>query len=259
MTTEDPEKCPCCDNPWARATGDLFAKLCVECEPSDKKTTTSDKKEPSFGLSRANMDLTVKPQDNFFEYANGSWMKSNPIPTGYPSWNTFLALHVQSQERCKALLLELTNKEVPTDEERKVADFYAAAMDEEAIESKGIEPMEPLLQQIDVIVATYKDKNLTEYALQLGKLAATYGIYAFLGTGAGPDYKDSDHSLCSVGQGGLGVSSFVRSLCDRLSSLFLVSTQHETHILLTNSLSFPNISLTHSQPRTTASRSRLLL
>lgn len=54
-------KCPCCDNPWSRATGDFFAKLCETCEekePEDK------------GLSRSNMDFEQKPSDNFFLYAS---------------------------------------------------------------------------------------------------------------------------------------------------------------------------------------------
>jgi predicted metalloendopeptidase len=170
------EKCPCCDNPWSRATGDFFAKLCVECD--DDKGTNKDKTAPvEFGLSRQNMDLSVSPSDNFFVYANGSWMKNNPIPAGYPNWNTFLALHVQSQERCKALLEELSAQSELSAEEAKVAAFYAAAMDEEAIEQAGIKPMKPLLDAIDQIVTTYQKKDMTEYATLIGKLASTYGTF----------------------------------------------------------------------------------
>lgn len=175
------EKCPCCDNPWSRATGDFFAKLCVECDDDDGKDKDAAK-AAQFGLSRDNMDLTVKPSENFFEYANGSWMKNNPIPAGYPSWNTFLALHVQSQERCKALLEGLTASESGTEgkkeltaEEVKVAAFYASALDEDAVEQAGIKPMKPLLDAIDQIVTSYEKKDLTEYATELGKLASNYG------------------------------------------------------------------------------------
>jgi putative endopeptidase len=155
-----------------------------------------------------------------------------------------LALHVQSQERCKALLEELTAKSQLSTEEAKVAAFYAAAMDEEAIEQAGVMPMKPLLDAIDEIVTTYQKKDQTEYATLIGKLASTHGtfrlfrlhcklaccrqtihvshantylsihqsiffvhigIYAFMGTGASPDYKDSDHSLCQISQGGIGL------------------------------------------------------
>lgn len=49
-----------------------------------KKNTTAVR-----GLDRSNMDMTVEPNDNFYVYSNGNWMKNNPIPSGYSSWNTF--------------------------------------------------------------------------------------------------------------------------------------------------------------------------
>jgi len=111
-------QCPCCDNPWARATGDWFAKLCQECDE-----TTMDR---GVGLSRSNMDFDVHPRDDFYLYANGSWLKNNPIPSGYPNWNSFLTLHVQSQENLKQILEDLASKDTSeegggtiTDEERK--------------------------------------------------------------------------------------------------------------------------------------------
>jgi predicted metalloendopeptidase len=175
--TTDTPNCECCNNPWARATGDFFAKLCMDCD--DDKTKTSAAAPVEFGLSRDNMDLSVKPSDNFFEYANGNWMKKNPIPAGYPSWNTFLALHVQSQERCKVLLEDLAANPSSSAEEAKVAAFYVAAMDEDAIEQAGTKPMKPLLDAIDKIVNTYEKKEMTEYATLIGKLASTYGTFRF--------------------------------------------------------------------------------
>lgn len=202
-------KCPCCDNPWARATGDLFAQMCGECAT----TTSTDKDKNStaavdFGLSRSNMDWTMDPSLNFYQYANGTWMQQNPIPTGYPNWNSFLALHVQSQERCQMLLQEITNaaaaaaaaasatsdKEdiagdegpaaaataaaVATAEAQKVATFYQAALDEEAIEAAGAtEPLRPMLAFIEEIVETVDgaNKNPSKLAQRLGQFKAEYG------------------------------------------------------------------------------------
>lgn len=196
MTTKEDYKCPCCNNPWSAATGDFFAQLCNECE---------EKPEEGKGLSRANMDLDVKPSDNFYLYANGKWMKDNPIPAGYPSWNTFLSLHTKSQENLKELLLGLDEKSDRTADEEKVAAFYAAAMNEDAIESAGTAPMKPLLDFIDETVAAYESKDMTKYAQCLGKFSSTFGISPFLAIGASPDNKNSDHSLCQVAQGGLGL------------------------------------------------------
>ena len=75
--SREPYSCPCCKNPWAAATGDLFAKLCAECEPvqNDKETMAID---------RGNMNTEVLPSANFYQYSNGKWLEKNPIPPGYP-------------------------------------------------------------------------------------------------------------------------------------------------------------------------------
>lgn len=190
-------KCPCCDNPWGRATGDFFAKLCVECEekePEDK------------GLSRSNMDFEVSPSENFYNYSNGGWIKENPIPPGYPSWNTFLTLHVKSQENLKDLLAELAekNKDELSTDEAKVSAFYAAALDEEAIETAGLEPMTLLLNLCNEI-SEESTKDKAAYAKLLGEMSAKYGVSPFFCIGASPDNKNSNHSLCQVSQGGLGL------------------------------------------------------
>lgn len=195
-TTTAEVKCPCCNNPWAAATGDFFAKLCQECDA---------KPEEGVGLSRSNMDFSVSPAENFYQYANGQWMKDNPIPTGYPSWNTFLSLHVKSQENLRELLQALESKSEMTADETKVAAFYAAAMDEEAIEAAGTAPIKPLLDAIDAIVEAYRAKDMVAYARQLGEINANYGISPFFSIGASPDNTNSDHCLCQIAQGGIGL------------------------------------------------------
>jgi putative endopeptidase len=197
-TTTDETKCPCCNNPWAAATSDFFAKLCDEC-------VVVDKPEGGKGLSRNNMDFSVSPADNFYDYANGTWMKDNPIPSGYPSWNTFLSLHAKSQENLRDLLQGLETKNVKTEDEIKVAAFYAAAMNEDKIETVGTAPMKPLLDLIDATVEAYQKKDMTTYAKLLGQLTADFGVSPFFCIGASPDNTNSDHVLCQVAQGGLGL------------------------------------------------------
>jgi putative endopeptidase len=112
---------------------------------------------------------------------------------------------VQSQERCKDLLEGLAAKKECTEEEQKVACFYATAMDEETIEKSGIEPMKPLFTVIDDIVDAFKNKDMETYAALLGKLDREFGISPFFGISASPDAKNSDHSIVQVSQGGLGM------------------------------------------------------
>lgn len=192
VSTKHPMKCPCCSNPWSSTAGD-FALFCGVCETGK-------------GLSRGNMDLSVDPTVNFYRYANGGWMDKNPIPPEYPAWNTFLALHTASQERCKDLLHDLQQKEHHDDENaRKLAAFYTAAMDEAKIEELGVKPLDQVMETIQDTVSALKNGDIAEYSKLLGTMPAKYGIYPFFNTSASPDAKNADHTLCSLSQGGLGL------------------------------------------------------
>ena len=84
-TTNAPDgKCPCCSNPWQAATAGFFCQICDEETKEEQEKSTAVR-----GLDRSNMDMTIEPNDNFYVYSNGNWMKKNPIPSGYSSWNTF--------------------------------------------------------------------------------------------------------------------------------------------------------------------------
>ena len=143
-------------------------------------------------------------------------MRNNPIPSGYPSWNSFMSLRLKSQEDCKSILSELEGKLMGgggtgpgggggagdvTDEERKVALFYRAAMDEDAIEAAGTTPMMPLLGLCEE-AARCRDDGVA-FASSLGRMALLYGVAPLFSIGAGPDKKDSDRSIAQVSQGGI--------------------------------------------------------
>jgi predicted metalloendopeptidase len=203
---EHPTKCPCCNNPWAAATGDFFAKFCQVCETKDPNDDSTSGGGPVGGLDRSNMNFDVLPKDNFYQYANGAWLEKNPIPSGYPNWNSFLTLHVQSQEQLKNILQELSNQDGGdgiTDEQVKVAAFYQTAMKEDAIEEAGIKPLEPVLNLCQEIVGNKEDR--TKLANGLGTLAFQYGICPFFGIGVSPDAENTDLSIVQIYQGGLGL------------------------------------------------------
>ena len=156
----------------------------------------------------------TSPQDNFYAYTNGTWLKNNPIPAGYPNFNSFLQLHIQSQENLKGILEELEKKsssdggEVDvTEDERKVATFYSAAMDEDEIEKVGIKPLKPVLELCEAIAtaSSKADSNKVEFAKLLGKLAFRYGINPFFAIGVSPDNENTDISIAQIYQGGLGL------------------------------------------------------
>jgi len=190
-------KCPCCSNPWQAATAGFFCQICDETKDDEQKKSTAVR-----GLDRSNMDFTIDPTSNFYTHANGNWIKNNPIPSGYSSWNTFTVLRVKSQEDCKTILEELELKKAELGgEEAKVKLFYESAMDDEKIEEVGIIPMQPLLDMCQDAADKKDDK--VAFAASLGKLALQFGIYPFFGVSAGPDKKNSNHSIAQVSQGGI--------------------------------------------------------
>lgn len=135
-------------------------------------------------------------------------MAQNPIPAGYPSWNSFMELRVKSQEDCKEILSELEeslngDEGQVSEEERKVALFYRAGMDEAAVEADGIAPLIPVLELCKQ-VARSKD-SLDEFASLLGTMAKRYSIRPFFAIGSGPDKKNSEWSTAQIYQGGISL------------------------------------------------------
>lgn len=205
MTTANvPAKCPCCNNPWtAASSGEFFhnnkdlpmMQMCAACvvvaeDDADEKPFLRE----GYGIDPSNADDTRDRHVNFYAWANGRWRARNPIPPGYPSWNTFVALHAQSQEQCRTLLDELsllmtTTKSTTTttavdddddgdaDEKTKIARYYAAAVDEVAVEAAGLTPLQSCLDWIQESSLSNDDDDADNLARVLGTLAADYGAY----------------------------------------------------------------------------------
>jgi len=117
-------------------------------------------------LDPANMDTTVRPGDNFFLYANGAWLKTNPIPGDQTRWGSFNELQENNLKALHELLDEAANNKDAKEgsKEQKIGDFYRSGMDTAAIEKAGITPLNGTFARIDAI----KDVNglMTEVALE---------------------------------------------------------------------------------------------
>lgn len=140
------------------------------------------------GIKLENMDMTVKPGDDFYAYANGGWQKRNPIPDDYSRFGAFEVLRNTNLER---------TREIAENDNGKIGTLYKIAMDEKKLNTDGVKPVAPQLAEID---------NLTRAGLEeyLGR-TFTYSS-AFWGDGVALDEKDSEHYLYNIGQGGLGLS-----------------------------------------------------
>ena len=124
-------------------------------------------KQETHGIVVANMDRSVKPGDNFFEYANGDWIKRTQIPPDRSRIGVFSTLADLSDKRTAALIEEAAKSGGPAGSSaRKIADLYNSYMDEAVIEAKGLAPLQPHLKAIAAI------QNKTELAAALGRKLA---------------------------------------------------------------------------------------
>lgn len=174
----------------------LTMASCQEAGTKQTADTTPSRKL----LDPANLDTTVSPGENFFLYANGAWLKNNPIPNSETRWGSFNELQENNYKALKALLDSAASvKNAPAGSAtQKVGDFYRTGMDSVAIEKAGITPLNEALTRIDNI----KDAN---GLLQEITLEHTQGIGALFSFGISPDEKNVTKQICQFSQGGLGM------------------------------------------------------
>src|SRR6516164_5634928 len=112
------------------------------------RTTTSSS---SAGIDLAGMDKSVAPGDDFNAYTNGGWIKATPIPADKSSYGAGAILVDETRKRLQTLFQESSGATAATGDARKIGDYYTTYMDEAAIESKGIAPLKPELDEIAAI------------------------------------------------------------------------------------------------------------
>ncbi len=148
-------------------------------------------------IDPANMDKSVKPGDDFYEYANGAWIKKNPIPAKETRWGAFNILAQENTDRLVSLLKDAAKKSGPKGSvTQRVGDMFAAGMDSLTIEKRGYEPIKADLDRIARIRTT--DEVVTEAIYE-----RTHAVAGpFFGFGVGPDSKHPNVNIASFGQGG---------------------------------------------------------
>ncbi|WP_132051945.1 M13 family metallopeptidase [Pseudocnuella soli] len=152
----------------ALAAGIAVAGLVAFTPPGDKKPKYIDK---------ANMDLSVAPGENFYLYANGSWLKSNPVPGSKTRWGSFDVLREESSRRLQALLTEASKKGASDPKMQQIGDFYLSGMDTAAIDAKGFTPIAADLQRIDAIKDVAGLLNEIAFARTQGSSSALFGFF----------------------------------------------------------------------------------
>lgn len=105
----------------------------------------------SFGIELDARDLSVKPGDDFFNYAGGTWYKNFEMPADRTRYGAFDALAIRSENQIQAIIESITSSSELNEEEQMIADFYAAYMDVETLNAKGISPISDVLESISSI------------------------------------------------------------------------------------------------------------
>ncbi len=146
-----------------------------------------------------NLDTSVKPGDNFFMYANGGWLKRNPIPAAYSSWGIGNVVGDDLRDRLRKINddAEKANALKGTGTQ-KIGDFYYSGLDTVTIEKLGLSAIKPQIERIDQI-KTRQD------VLDAAAYFTTIGVRNFIGSGVGQDAKNSTKMMLHFRQAGLGL------------------------------------------------------
>jgi putative endopeptidase len=147
-----------------------------------------------------NFNTKVRPQDDFFEYVNGNWIRSNPIPATETSWGNFNVLNEKSQKALRSICESSakTANAPKGSNTQLIGDFYASGMDSAAIEKEGFNAIKPELDKI----AAFKDKkNASQLVGDMHRIQvpALFGFYVMA------DMKDSKTNMPYIFQSGMGL------------------------------------------------------
>ena len=153
------------------------------------------------GLDVKSLDRTADPCVDFYQYSCGGWMKANPIPADQSSWSVYGKLGQDNQRFLWGILDQLAkNTTGRAAHQQKIGDYFAACMDEAAVEKLGARPIRPYLDRIS---AMKSKKDLPALLARLHLATGDSGF--FFGFGSNQDFSDSAQVIAFAAAGGLGL------------------------------------------------------
>jgi predicted metalloendopeptidase len=180
---------------------------------------------PTSGIALQNIDAGVRPQDDFFTYLNGNWLKTTQIPADKSSWGAFAQLRDDTLQQLRELIdtASADKNRKQGSEAQKIADLYASFMDEKKLDALGVRPLAGELNRIRAI----KDKKafpmLIAHLDHIG-VATPYGIYV------SQDARESTRYAVGVAQSGLGLPDRDYYLKKDDAKLAAILAKYEAHV-----------------------------
>ena len=165
--------------------------------PSDDHSAKSEAVLGSFGVATKNIDPTVTPGDNFYEYVNGGWLKTMEIPSDKSRFGAFNALSDQAESRVRQIIETAASKSRPSADEKRIGDFYNVYLDTDNIEDQGLGPIATDLERIRS-AKTHEDILVLMTDSKMG-LDSPVSPYIYI------DAKKNDEYIVYLTQSGLSL------------------------------------------------------
>jgi endothelin-converting enzyme/putative endopeptidase len=157
------------------------------------------------GLDLSSMDKSVDPCVDLYHYSCGGWQKKNPIPPDQTSWSVYAKLYQDNLTFLRGMLEQAAQPDERRNAvTRQIGDFYAACMDDAAVEKRGLAAIQP---ELDAVAQIKSAKELTPLVarLQLIYFRYSYNSSMLFSSGSMQDPDDSEHVIADVDQGGLAL------------------------------------------------------
>lgn len=182
----------------SKAPEDTTAQSANDTSAQTTSTKSAAPELGSFGVQLSARNEAVKPGDDFFMYASGTWYDNFEMPSDKTRYGAFSALAERSEDRVKAIIEEISKASELSGPEKLIADFYNAYMDVETINAKGLSPIQSVLDDISAI------QNTTDLTAVFGNAWINRTITP-IGSGMGFNRLNPDQYQLSLGVGGLGL------------------------------------------------------
>ena len=179
------------------ATSLAFTQNATKKKASTAGTQSAQMKQlPSFDA--AAIDKSVDPCVDFYQFACGGWLKSNPIPPDQASWGRFNELAERNRSVLHQILENAASAKTRDADEQKIGDYYASCMDQATINSKGVTVLKPIFDRIDAVKEKSELPGLLAYL-------HSHGVNVFFGFGSSPDFKNAKEVIAEADQAGLSL------------------------------------------------------